>query len=88
MNLKLQVTNAYISLMKTEDHLKNRMGVTVFMETTFISAIPKQDGDKDILIDENDKIETKSKEIMVPLYTDHDMVQNRKLLNLQGPKPS
>jgi hypothetical protein len=60
--------------MKVEDHLKNRMGGTLFMETTFISTILKQDGDKDLPIDESDKIETKSKERMISLYTDHDMV--------------
>jgi hypothetical protein len=51
------------------------------METTFICAILKRDGDKDILIDENDKIETKNKERMIPLYTDHAMVNNF-LINL------
>jgi hypothetical protein len=55
---------------------EKQAGGTVFMETAFISAILKRDGDKDILIDENDKIEMKSKEIMVSLYTDHDMVNN------------
>jgi hypothetical protein len=67
IKLKLQVINAYRNLMKTEDHLKNRTGGTIFMETTFIYAILKWDGDKYILIDENDKIETKSKERMIPL---------------------
>jgi hypothetical protein len=51
------------------------------METTFICAILKRDGDKDILIDENDKIETKNKERMIPLYTDYAMVNNF-LINL------
>jgi hypothetical protein len=74
INLKLQVINAYISLMKAEDHLKNRTGGKVFMETTFNSAILQQDGDKDPPIDESDKIETKSKERMISLFTDHDMV--------------
>jgi hypothetical protein len=60
--------------MRSENHLKSRAGGTVFMETTFNSAILNRDGNKDILIDENDKIETKSKERMVSLYTDHDMV--------------
>jgi hypothetical protein len=60
--------------MKVEDHLKNRMGGTVFMETTFNYAILQWDGDKDLPIDESDKIETKSKERMISLYTDHDMV--------------
>jgi hypothetical protein len=46
------------------------------METTFNSAILKHDGNNHILIDENDKIENKSKERMVSLYTDHDMVIN------------
>jgi hypothetical protein len=74
VNLKLQVINGYISVMKAEDHLKNRTGGIVFMESTFISAILKWDGDKDIPIDECDEIETKSKERMVSLYTDHCMV--------------
>jgi hypothetical protein len=60
--------------MKAEDHLKNRTGGTVFMETIFNSAILKRDGDKDLPIDESDKIETKSKERLISLYTDHDMV--------------
>jgi hypothetical protein len=60
--------------MKAEDHLKNRTGGKVFMETTFNSAILQQDGDKDPPIDESDKIETKSKERMISLFTDHDMV--------------
>jgi hypothetical protein len=74
VHLKLQVINACISLMRSENHLKSGAGGTVFMETTFNSAILNRDGNKDILIDENDKIETKSKERMVSLYTDHDMV--------------
>jgi hypothetical protein len=74
VNLKLQVINAYKSLMKAEDHLKNRTGGTVFMGTIFNSVILKRDGDKDLPIDESDKIETKSKERLISLYTDHDMV--------------
>jgi hypothetical protein len=60
--------------MKAEDHLKNRTGGKVFMETTFNSAILQRDGDKDLQIDESDKIETKSKERMISSYIDHDMV--------------
>jgi DNA transposition AAA+ family ATPase len=74
VHLKLQVINAYVSLMKTEDHLKSSAGGTVFMETTFNSIILNRDGNKDIIIDENDKIEMRSMERMISLYTDHDMV--------------
>ena len=40
----LQVINAYVYYLRTQDHLENRAGGKVWLDSTHISAILKRDG--------------------------------------------
>jgi len=49
----MQVIDAYITLLKAQEGLKKRPGGTIYLETTCLVAIMKQNGEKDETIEAN-----------------------------------
>jgi hypothetical protein len=79
VTLLVQVINAYITLLRAQDHLKLRACGEVLLENSLISSILKRDGDHKIKMedlyptyDENG-IRTIEKRVLT--YLDHDMVK-------------
>ncbi|XP_062184466.1 uncharacterized protein LOC133888296 [Phragmites australis] len=73
-----EVINAYICLLRAQEHLQRRSGGTVYLETTYVSTLLKRDGDNNIRMDDlyaaHDTIENSTIERRVERYLDHDMV--------------
>ncbi|XP_062224544.1 ubiquitin-like-specific protease ESD4 [Phragmites australis] len=76
--LNNEVINAYICLLRTQEHLQRRSGGTVYLETTYVSTLLKRDGDNDIKMEDlyatYDTIENSTIERRVERYLDYDMV--------------
>jgi len=75
----VQVINAYITLLRAQDHLKLRACGKVLLKNSLISSILKRDGDDKIKIVDlyptHDKNEIRTIEKRVLSYLDHDMVK-------------
>lgn len=73
-----QVINAYITLLRAQDHLKLRACGKVLLENSLISSILKRDGDDKIrmeyLYPTHDENGIRTIEQRVLSYLDHDMV--------------
>ena len=66
----LQVINAYVYYLRTQEHLQNRAGGQVWLDTTHVSTILKRDGEIPISHDMHDNIVRR-----VINYLRHDMVR-------------
>ena len=65
----LQVITAYIYYLRTQEHLQNRAGGKVWLDTTHVSAILKRDGE--IPISPEDHVYIVRRAL---IYLEHDMV--------------
>ena len=79
VNLLVQVINAYITLLRAQDHLKLRACGKVLLENSLISSILKRDGDDKIKMEDlypmHDENGISTIEQRVLSYLDHDMVK-------------
>jgi hypothetical protein len=75
----VQVINAYITLLRAQDHLKLRACGKVLLKNSLISSILKRDGDDKIKMEDlyptHDCNGVRTIEKRVLSYLDHDMVK-------------
>ena len=69
---KLQVINAYIYYLRSQEHLLNRAGGNVWLDSTHVSGILKRDATVPISPEEHQRIVERALN-----YLQHDMVRLR-----------